>query len=217
MNMTFGPMHIMGLQGQPRRMYVWTEFRSGEGFFNLGFWNLVSSIGALILGTGILLFVINVVHTTRKEPVAPLDPWDARTLEWMTTNPPKEHNFDSSIEVHALDEFFHRKYEDVGEAGHHDLRRVATAEEVLAAEEARADPHIHLPSPSYWPLLLAAALPIIGIGIIYNHVVAIIGGVFAVLSIFGWALEPAVADEFDAEPPTDDRPGTELATVGTDG
>ncbi len=50
MNMTFGPMHILGLQGQPRRMYIWTEERSGEGFFNLGFWNLVSSIGTVVLG-----------------------------------------------------------------------------------------------------------------------------------------------------------------------
>ena len=46
MNLTFGPMHILGLQGQPRRMQVWTEARAGEGFFNLGFWNRVS-IGRL--------------------------------------------------------------------------------------------------------------------------------------------------------------------------
>ena len=64
MNLTFGPMHILGLQGQPRRMYVWTEARAGEGFFNLGFWNLVASIGAFILALGVLLFLINVVHTT---------------------------------------------------------------------------------------------------------------------------------------------------------
>ena len=57
MNMTFGPMHIIGLQGQPRRMYVWSEARAGEGFFNLGFWNLVASIGALILAVGVLLFL----------------------------------------------------------------------------------------------------------------------------------------------------------------
>ena len=106
-----------------------------------------------------LLFLINIVHTHRKEPAAPLDPWDARTLEWMTTNPPKEHNFDALPTVHALDEFFHRKYEDVGEGDAHDLRRVATAEEILAEQEANADHHIHMPSPSYWPLaarLLAA-------------------------------------------------------------
>ncbi|MCI3950250.1 MAG: putative cytochrome c oxidase subunit I/subunit, partial [Acidimicrobiales bacterium] len=55
MNMTFGPMHIIGLQGQPRRMYVWTDARAGEGFFNLGFWNLIASIGAAILAVGVLL------------------------------------------------------------------------------------------------------------------------------------------------------------------
>ena len=99
MNLTFGPMHIIGLQGQPRRMYVWTEAHAGEGFFNLGFWNLVATIGSLVLATGILLFLVNIWHTHRKAAPAPLDPWDARTLEWMTTNPPKEHNFDALPEV----------------------------------------------------------------------------------------------------------------------
>ena len=74
MNMTFGPMHITGLQGQPRRMYVWTEERAGEGFFNIGFWNLVASIGAFILAVGVLLFLINVVHTHRKEPAGAARP-----------------------------------------------------------------------------------------------------------------------------------------------
>jgi cytochrome c oxidase subunit 1 len=134
----------------------------------------------------------------------------------MTTNPPKEHNFDSTVEVHSLDEFFHRKYEDVGEEGRHDLRRVATAEEVLAAEEARADAHIHLPSPSYWPLFLALTLPVIGFGVIYNHLIAVVGAVFTVLAMFGWALEPSVAAESDYPPPADDAPGSELATVGSE-
>ena len=144
MNLTFGPMHIIGLQGQPRRMYVWTDERAGEGFFNLGFWNLVASIGAFILATGILMFLINIWHTHRKAPPAPLDPWDARTLEWMTTNPPSEHNFDALPEVHSLDEFFHRKYEDVGAGDQHDLRPVATAEEILAEQaRPRRPPHPH--------------------------------------------------------------------------
>ncbi|MDQ3469118.1 MAG: cytochrome c oxidase subunit I [Actinomycetota bacterium] len=215
MNLTFGPMHIIGLQGQPRRMYQWTPERAGEGFFNMGFWNAVSTVGATTLAISVLLFLINVVHTTRKEPVAPLDPWDARTLEWMTTNPPKAHNFDVVPTVHALDEFFHRKYEDVGEGDHHDLRRVATAEELLAEQEANADTHLHLPSPSYWPLVLAVGLPVIGFGVIYEHIIAIVGALIVVLAIFGWALEPSVADESDYEPPSDDTPGTELATVGS--
>ena len=59
------------------------EERAGEGFFNLGFWNLVASIGSLILGIGVLLFVINIWHThwSKNRPgPAPLDPWDARSL-----------------------------------------------------------------------------------------------------------------------------------------
>ena len=215
MNMTFGPMHIIGLQGQPRRMYVWTEGRAGEGFFNLGFWNLVATIGAFILAIGILLFLINIVHTHRKAPPAPLDPWDARTLEWMTTNPPSEHNFDALPDVHSLDEFFHRKYEDVGEGDAHDLRPVATAEEILAEQIAHTDHHIHMPSPSYWPLLAAFALPIIGFGIIYNVLLAIAGAAFLVFALFGWALEPSVAPESDYDPPeVGPDVGTEVATVG---
>ena len=194
MNMTFGPMHITGLQGQPRRTYQWTEERAGDGFFNIGFWNLIASIGAFILAIGVLLFLINVIHTHRKEPPAPLDPWDARALEWMTTNPPKVHNFDTVPTVTALDEFFHRKYQDVGEGDAHDLQPIATAEDILAEQEANADEHIHMPSPSYWPLLTAIGMPILSYGMIYKTwAVAILGGVWIFGSLFAWALEPATA------------------------
>src|SRR5215212_2796608 len=76
MNLTFGPMHIIGLQGQPRRMYTWTDARAGDGFFNLGFWNAAMSVGSYILAIGVFMFVVNIVVTTRKKERAPLDPWD---------------------------------------------------------------------------------------------------------------------------------------------
>jgi cytochrome c oxidase subunit 1 len=197
MNMAFGPMHVIGLQGQPRRMYVWTEDRAGDGLFDLGFWNQVSTIGAFVLAVGVLLFIVNVVHTHRRAPRAPLDPWDARTLEWMTTNPPPPHNFDALPTVHALDEFFHRKYEDVGEGADHELRQVAMAEEVIAALSASRRGPIHLPSPSYWPLVLACGLPLIGFGIIFHWLIAAAGAVIVVGASFGWALEPSVAPDDD--------------------
>lgn len=213
MNMTFGPMHIIGLQGQPRRMYVWTEARAGEGFFNLGFWNLVATIGTFVLGIGVLLFLIN-VWVSRKNPQAPLDPWDARSLEWMTTSPPKEHNFDRTPTVHALDEVFHRKYEDVGENGSHEYVQRATLEEVMAEEEANADPHIHLPAPSYWPLVLAFGLPIMAYGVIYTTWLIAAGAAITVGAMFGWALEPADAEDSDFDPPVDgDATSKELANV----
>jgi cytochrome c oxidase subunit 1 len=218
LNLTFGPMHITGLQGQPRRMYIWTEERAGEGFFNIGFWNLIASIGAFTIAVGVLLFLINVWYTTKRGAKAPLDPWDARTLEWMTTSPPQEHNFDSLPTVHALDEFFHRKYEDVGEGDAHDLRQVATAEDILAEQKAHADHHIHLPSPSYWPIVLAFSLPIVAFGVIYSRLIGIVGVLLLVLAMYGWAMEPSVApdSEYDPAPPDDGGPGSELATVGSE-
>ena len=214
MNLTFGPMHIIGLQGQPRRMYVWTENRAGEGFFNLGMWNLVSTIGSFILGVGAVLFLVN-VWVSRKNPPAPADPWDARSLEWITTNPPKEHNFDRIPTVHALDEFFHRKYEDVGEDGQHDYKQVRTGEQVIEMEEANAEAHIHLPSPSYWPIILAFGILVISYGVIYSTLLLAAGAAIAVLALFGWALEPPTADDSEFEPPSPDggQPSKELAHV----
>ena len=216
MNLTFGPMHIIGLQGQPRRMMNWTEARAGEGFFNLGFWNQVASVGSFIIALGVAVFLFNVWQTHKKSsttPKAPLDPWDARSLEWITASPPKEHNFDSIPTVHALDEFFHRKYEVDHDTG--EVRKVATAEEILAAEEAKADKHIHLPSPSYWPIILAFALPIMGYGVIYNRLLIVAGGLLVLLAMFGWALEPSVADDSDYDPPADGGGSNkELATIG---
>ncbi len=211
MNMTFGPMHILGLQGQPRRMYVWTEARAGEGFFNLGFWNLIASIGSFVLALGVLIFLVNVVQTTRKGKQAPLDPWDARTLEWITTSPPKEHNFDRIPTVHHLDEFFHRKY--VEDEATHTMKAIATGEEIVRNEEANAESHIHLPSASYWPLLLAIGVGVLGLGVLYGVPVMVVGAVVVLLSSFGWVMEPSVAEDTDYDPPTGGT-SKELASHG---
>jgi len=206
LNLTFGPMHILGLQGQPRRMYRWTEARAGEGFFNLAFWNMIASIGSFILAVGILMFLINVWVTWRNPKKAPLDPWDARSLEWMTTNPPKEHNFDVIPTVHHLDEFFHRKYEE--DATTHTMKQVATAEEIVAEQERNADKHIHMPSPSYWPIVLAFGLPVITFGMIYSHLISVVGGVIVLFAAYGWALESSTAPDSDFE---NNTPGTAMA------
>ncbi|MEP1124162.1 MAG: cytochrome c oxidase subunit I [Ilumatobacter sp.] len=215
MNMTFGPMHIIGLQGQPRRMYQWTEARAGEGFFNLGFWNLVATIGTFILGVGILVFLYNAIFQHRKEPAAPIDPWDARSLEWLTTSPPKPHNFDRTPTVHALDEVFHRKYEDVGEGDQHEYVLRTSLEDLVLEEERHADAHIHLPAPSYWPIVLAFALPIMAYGVIYTAWLIALGAAIAIAAMFGWALEPADAEPSDFDPPATggESSSKELANV----
>jgi cytochrome c oxidase subunit I len=210
MNMTFGPMHIVGLEGQSRRNY-----RVIPGMGVTG-WNFVESVGAFILAFGILLFVINAVRTNLKPRNAPLDPWDARTLEWMTPNPPPEHNFDTIPMIHSIDEFFHRKYEEHEDTD--EMQQIATAEEILAAEQAHADAHIHMPSPSYWPLVVAFGLPVVAFGLIFMRAIAVVGALIVLFGIYGWAQEPAVADPDDfnqPEPPESPPEGPkELSTVG---
>jgi cytochrome c oxidase subunit 1 len=215
MNLTFGPMHMIGLQGQPRRMVVWPQNLTGEGLFNLGFWNKVATVGSYVLGIGVLVFVWNVVrtHLLHKGEVAPLDPWDARTLEWLTHSPPKVHNFDAIPTVHEVDEFFHRKYEEVETDHGVRLVKTRTAEEIIAEQEAHADHDIHMPSPSYWPIILAFGLPIIGYGIMYNTLLAMVGALIVLAAAFAWALEPSVAEPGDYDPPAGTGVGKELANV----
>jgi cytochrome c oxidase subunit 1 len=200
-NLTFGPMHVLGLEGQPRRMYVYDSNMS----FDL--WNAVATIGAFTLAFGILLFLVNAVRS-RKSPPAPLDPWDARSLEWLTASPPHPHNFDAVPTVHSLDEFYHRKYEE-DENGF--PRRIKTAEELAA--EAPRDAHIHLPSPSYWPIVLAFGLPFIMGGLIFNYWISFFGVAVVVLALFGWALEPATAEDAGGGEPHA-APHEEIAPVG---
>jgi cytochrome c oxidase subunit 1 len=182
-NLTFGPMHILGLQGMPRRMHTYAR---GYGF---DFWNMVATVGAFIIAVSMMIFAANMFLTWRNHrrnpvPVGP-DPWDARSLEWMTASPVPAHNFDEVPTVSHLDEFWHRKY---GEDATGKVVRVHTSEEVAQKGDA-AD--VHLPSPSYWPLVSAAALPIIGYGLIFNMGLAAVGGVLLVASLFGWGYEPA--------------------------
>jgi cytochrome c oxidase subunit I len=87
-NLTFFPQHMLGLLGMPRRIYTYHEGGLWEAY------NLVSSIGSGVMALGLLLFVINVIKTSRTGPRAVNDPWLGDTLEWYTTSPPPPHNFD---------------------------------------------------------------------------------------------------------------------------
>ncbi len=185
-NLTFGPMHILGLQGMSRRIYTYEE---GLGF---DLWNLVSSIGSAVIAVSVLVFLGNVVSSRRAAPNQPApgpDPWDARSLEWMVASPAPEHNFDEIPTVTRLDEFWHRKY---GEDDEGRTVRIAATEDVTQDGAATG---IHLPSPSYWPLVVAVGLPLVGYGLIFNLAWSVPGALLLLGGIYGWALEPADDDE----------------------
>jgi cytochrome c oxidase subunit 1 len=103
----------------------------------------------------------------------------------MTASPAPTHNFDHVPVVTHRDEFWYRKY---GETDDHRIVRIATAEDV-AQTGNRTD--VHLPAPSYWPILLCASFPLIGWGLIFNLGITFAGGVLALLAIYGLAMEPS--------------------------
>jgi cytochrome c oxidase subunit 1 len=94
---TFLVQHSMGLEGMPRRIYEYPDIR------NLATLNLISTIGAFILGLGILLTLINVLRSLKKGPIAGPDPWKANTLEWFTTSPPPVNNFDVIPRIRSVE------------------------------------------------------------------------------------------------------------------
>jgi cytochrome c oxidase subunit 1 len=87
-NVTFIPMHFAGFLGMPRRVYT---FQAGHG---LEIWNLISTWGVAVQVVSILLFVVIVIWALAKGQPSGDDPWDAWTLEWGTSSPPPEYNFE---------------------------------------------------------------------------------------------------------------------------
>ena len=113
-NVTFAPMHWLGMDGMPRRIYTYAENMGWEGS------NLAASIGGMILGFGILVFIINVFYSRMKKVMAGNDPWDGRTLEWATTSPPPVHDFDEIPQVKYRDDFWFQKYPETISEYYHD-------------------------------------------------------------------------------------------------
>jgi cytochrome c oxidase subunit 1 len=94
-NLTFLPQHWLGFLGMPRRIYTYAPGRGWE------LWSLVSTFGAVIQATAIACFVWNVIYSLKQGEKAGDDPWDAWTLEWATTSPPPEYNFEKDPVVRS--------------------------------------------------------------------------------------------------------------------
>lgn len=212
-NMTFFPMHILGLEGMPRRTY---RYGSGLGWDGL---NLLSTVGAFVIATSVLVFLVNVVVSRRHGEVVGADPWDGRTLEWSIPSPPPEYNFAEIPRVEARDEFWHRKYTedeqgrlvrlpaggaDGGPSGSAGGGSVAVAGHGPGGDPGASshgpgghDGHgIHMPSPSYYPLVMVLGMPILGYAAVFKIPwLAIPGLLLMLFGMYAWAVEPATAPE----------------------
>ena len=105
-NVTMGILHFAGILGMPRRIYT---YQTGHGWDTI---NLIASLGVIPQIVGVLLFVINIVVSLRRGAPAGDDPWDAWTLEWATTSPPPEYNFETLPVVRSRRPLWDLKHPD---------------------------------------------------------------------------------------------------------
>ena len=182
-NLTFAPMHLLGLWGQPRRTYRYDEGLGWEAI------NQLVTVGSFIIAFSVLVFIVNAVVSKSRGKVAGDDPWDGRTLEWSISSPPPEYNFAEIPEVHSRDDFWHRKYTEDDEGRLVPLPSGGAEAHAAAGHDGHG---IHLPSPSYFPLVTALGLPILGYAAVFQNVwLALLGAVVLLYGIYAWAIEPA--------------------------
>jgi len=121
------PLYIVGLHGMPRRMAVYPNNPTWQ---TLNQW---SSVGALLIGISMLLFVANVLYSWKKPIPAGDNPWDAHTLEWFTSSPPPHHNFVSLPPIHSERPVWDYNHPDHLAIGHHGESTLPDTEAVIEA------------------------------------------------------------------------------------
>jgi cytochrome c oxidase subunit 1 len=158
-NVSFFPMHLLGLQGMPRRIYT---YPAEMGWRNM---NMAATIGSMIIAVSMLLFIINVVRSRKAGEVAGADPWGAGTLEWSVASPPPMGNFELVPVVHGRFPLWQEVKEPAYVTGLTSAHR-----EVLITSVADAEPdhRTWLPSSSIWPFLSAIAVTILFVGSIFT-------------------------------------------------
>jgi len=132
-NLTFFPMFIIGLLGQPRRVFEYQH--------NLQALNTFSSISAFLLGASFLIFIVNFVWSIFIKPTpSPANPWDSLGLEWQTANPVPYYNFERIPVI--LSDPYHYSEENAPALADFGV------EDVVSARSNLADPEDHMETTS---------------------------------------------------------------------
>jgi cytochrome c oxidase subunit 1 len=170
----FFPMHLLGLAGMPRRVYTYAP-ETGWGM-----WNLVSTVGAVMVALSVLLFVVNVVRSVRHGEPAGDNPWGAGTLEWATSSPPPPYNFVAPPSVSSREPLWHHE----PNAPTHVTGLATKSREGLVTTLLDGVPDVRYgyPSPSIWPFI--AAVTVFG---------WILWSVFSVRGALWGMIPPAIA------------------------
>ncbi|HEY3118101.1 MAG TPA: cytochrome c oxidase subunit I [Chloroflexota bacterium] len=181
-NVTFGPMHFLGIDGMPRRIYT---YPTGMGW---DLWNLVATIGAFTIALSVLAFMVNAFKSLRSGEIAGPDPWDGRTLEWSVSSPPPHYNFAEIPVAAGRDAFWLQKYPTSG--GHGTAVAAAHGDGSGHNAEHGEHVHVHLPDPSYWPLAAGGAIFLAGLGVLFYLPLIPVGLFLVIVSVVAWSLEP---------------------------
>lgn len=176
-NLVFFPMHQLGLQGMPRRVYTYLP-DTGWGTLNL-----VASIGALILALGVLVFLINVFRSFRVGEIAGDNPWGADTLEWSTSSPPPDYNFLYLPTVQGNYALWTQTSETPIVIGLSAKKRETLVTSVV---DAVPELRFELPGPSIWPFCVALGTAEAFIVGIFTPWAFVVGAVLVFAALFGW-------------------------------
>jgi cytochrome c oxidase subunit 1 len=176
-NLTFFPMHQLGLHGMTRRIYTY----SGETGW--GPMNALASIGAGLLGCAVLLFMLNAWRSMRRGEIAGDNPWGASTLEWATTSPPASYNFLYLPTVNGTEPLWEQPVISPVVTGTNPKKREVLATTLLEAAE---DHRYELCSDSIWPLLLAIVTGAAIAAAIFTAWAVPIGALFAYIVLIFW-------------------------------
>jgi cytochrome c oxidase subunit 1 len=176
-NVTFFPMHILGFEGMPRRVYTYPD--------NMG-WNtlnLVSSMGALLLVIGGAMFVYNVVRSYKWGILASENPWGAETLEWSVSSPPPVYNFLHVPVVEGRCALWDRSAAPPVVTGiRSDVREVLLTD-VMDAEPTNVTEY---PDPSIWPFLCAVVTSAFFVGSIFTPWALPVAILPLAVTLIGW-------------------------------
>jgi cytochrome c oxidase subunit I+III len=176
-NLTFFPMHILGLQGMPRRVYTYQPDMPWYGL------NMFVSLSAIILVAGFLVFFIDAIRSARRGPIAPDNPWDAPTLEWSTASPPPSFNFARMPVVSGPNPLWEQPEIMAVASGLRTDRR-----ELVVTTLTKAIPQAREASPrnSIWPLWTAVATSVMLIWSIFTPWAVVWGSIPVAMALIGW-------------------------------
>jgi cytochrome c oxidase subunit 1 len=187
-NVAFFPMHILGLNGMPRRIYTYLA-ETGWGPLNT-----LSTLGAVVVVLSVALFIVNAAMSWRGGRLAGANPWDSYGLEWATPSPAPNYNFVNTPVVLGRHPLW-----DTGSPLPVVTGLRADRREVLVTTTFDAQPdhrHRH-PNASIWPLFLALCMAEVWIGSIFTPWAVLGGFGLTLIGMLGWGWQSSLQSEVE--------------------